>query len=147
MARPRSQLLRVSGGSETPGFHSVHDARFLPDGPVQLWRAFDRPQRRSTSPENAFRLWTAFGRLDASAAARQLDVPTLVLHPLGDLVRSFEEAEELHAAVAGSRLVALDSRNHILRADEPAFAHFLREVRAFLGGSGGSSAASSVTSS
>ncbi|MGY1617922.1 alpha/beta fold hydrolase [Geodermatophilus sp. SYSU D00691] len=141
------QLLRVSWGSETPGFHSVYDARFLPDGPVELWRAFDRLQRRSTSPENAFRLWSAFGRLDASAAARQLDVPTLVLHPRGDLVWSFEEAEELHAAIAGSRLVALDSRNHILRADEPAFAHFLREVRAFLGGSGGSSAASSVTSS
>jgi hypothetical protein len=32
----------------------------------------------------------------------------------------------------GSRLVALDSSNHILQADEPAFATFVDEVRAFL---------------
>ena len=33
---------------------------------------------------------------------------------------------------AGSRLVALDSRNHILQAGEPAFGDFIREVRRFL---------------
>jgi hypothetical protein len=31
-----------------------------------------------------------------------------------------------------SRLVALDSSNHILQADEPAFATFMTEVRRFL---------------
>jgi hypothetical protein len=31
-----------------------------------------------------------------------------------------------------SRLVALDSSNHILQADEPAFATFVNEVRTFL---------------
>jgi hypothetical protein len=34
--------------------------------------------------------------------------------------------------VAGSRLVPLASRNHILQADEPAFAQFLDAVDAFL---------------
>jgi pimeloyl-ACP methyl ester carboxylesterase len=90
-------------------------------------------QRRSTSPENAYQLWRAFGGLDASEAARSLDVPTLLLHSRHDLVWSFEEAEELHAMIRGSRLVALDSRNHILRTDEPAFGHLLTEVRRFLG--------------
>ena len=127
------ELLRVSWGSDAPGFRQVYDARFLPDGPLELWRAFDQLQRRSTSSENAFRLWGAFGRLDATEAALRLDVPTLILHPRGDLVWSFDEAEDLHAAIRGSRLVALESRNHILRADEPAFAHFLAEVHAFLG--------------
>ena len=127
------QLLRVSWGSDAPGFRQVYDAKFLPDGPLELWRAFDQLQRRSSSPENAFRLWGAFGRLDASEAARSLDVPTLILHPRGDLVWSFDDAEELHAAIPGSRLVALDTRTHILRADEPAFGQFLREVRDFLG--------------
>jgi pimeloyl-ACP methyl ester carboxylesterase/DNA-binding SARP family transcriptional activator len=127
------QLLRVSWGSDAPGFRQVYDAKFLPDGPLELWRAFDQLQRRSSSPENAFRLWGAFGRLDASEAARSLDVPTLIVHPRGDLVWSFDDAEELHAAIPGSRLVGLDTRNHILRADEPAFAQFLHEVRAFLG--------------
>jgi pimeloyl-ACP methyl ester carboxylesterase/DNA-binding SARP family transcriptional activator len=126
------ELIRLSWGSDQPGFRQVYDARFLPDGPLELWRAFDELQRRTTSAQNAHRLWKAFGSLDAADAARIVDVPTLILHSRDDLVWSFAEAEELHGLVAGSRLVALDSRNHILQADEPAFGDFVREVRRFL---------------
>ncbi|WP_448006787.1 alpha/beta fold hydrolase [Agromyces bauzanensis] len=126
------ELMKVSWGSEQSGFRQVYDARFLPDGPLDTWRAFDELQRRSTSPRNAFRLWRAFGSLDCTAEARRLEVPTLILHATGDRVWSFSEAEELHAMVAGSRLVALPGRNHVLQADEPAFAMFIEEVERFL---------------
>jgi pimeloyl-ACP methyl ester carboxylesterase len=97
-----------------------------------MWRAFDELQRRSTSAENAYQLWHAFGHLDASDAARSLDVPTLILHSRRDQAFSFSESEDLHALMPGSRLVALDSSNHVLQADEPAFATFMNEVRRFL---------------
>jgi DNA-binding SARP family transcriptional activator/pimeloyl-ACP methyl ester carboxylesterase len=126
------ELLRVSWGSDQPGFRQVYDARFLPDGPLETWRAFDELQRLSTTPENAYRLWRAFGTLDASADAVQLSVPTLILHSKDDRVWRFSEAEELHSLIPGSRLVELDSSNHILRADEPAFARLMHEVREFL---------------
>ncbi|WP_448811870.1 alpha/beta fold hydrolase [Agromyces bauzanensis] len=126
------ELMKVSWGSEESGFRQVYDARFLPDGPLDTWRAFDELQRRSTSSRNAYRLWRAFGSLDCTAEARQLDVPTLVLHVTGDRVWPFSEAEELHSMVAGSRLVPLPGRNHILQADEPAFAVFMEEVERFL---------------
>jgi pimeloyl-ACP methyl ester carboxylesterase len=126
------ELIRTSWGSDRPGFRQVYDARFLPDGPLETWRAFDELQRRTTSPENAYRLWSAFGSLDAADAARGLDVPTLILHCREDQVWPFSEAEELHTMVAGSRLVGLDSRNHILQAGEPAFGAFVAEVRRFL---------------
>ena len=127
------QLIRLSWGSDQPGFRQIYDARFLPDGPLEIWREFDQLQRRTTSPENAYRLWRAFGHLDASEYAQSIDLPTLVLHARDDQVWSFEEAEEMHTMVKGSRLVALDSRNHILRTDEPAFGHMLQEIRSFLG--------------
>ena len=126
------ELIQVSWGSEESGFRRVYDARFLPDGPLDAWRAFDELQRRSTSPRNAYRLWRAFGSLDCTAEARQLDVPTLILHSTGDRVWSYSEAEELHSMVAGSRLVGLPSRNHILQADEPAFVTFIQEIERFL---------------
>jgi pimeloyl-ACP methyl ester carboxylesterase len=126
------QLMRMSWGSNQPGFRQVYDARFLPDGPLELWRAFDELQRRTTSARNAHRLWRAFGSLDAAEAARTLEVPTLLLHSRHDLVWSYAEAEELHSLITGSRLVPLDSRNHILQAGEPAFAAFIDEVRRFL---------------
>jgi pimeloyl-ACP methyl ester carboxylesterase len=127
------QLIGVSWGSDQPGFRQVYDARFLPDGPLDAWRAFDDLQRRSTSPENAQRFWRAFGDLECADEARSLDVPTLILHSRDDRVWRFEEAEELHAMVPGSVLVPLDSRNHILQEGEPAFPHFVAEVEAFLG--------------
>ena len=127
-----SELIRVSWGSDQPGFRQVYDAKFLPNGPLHMWRAFDELQRRSTSAENAYQLWRAFGHLDATEAARSLDLPTLILHSRRDHAFSFSEAEDLHALMPCSRLVALDSSNHILQADEPAFATFMNEVRRFL---------------
>jgi pimeloyl-ACP methyl ester carboxylesterase len=66
------------------------------------------------------------------ADAVQLSVPTLILHSMDDQVWRFSEAEELHSLVPGSRLVELESKNHILQADEPAFHRLLHEVRDFL---------------
>jgi DNA-binding SARP family transcriptional activator/pimeloyl-ACP methyl ester carboxylesterase len=126
------ELIRVSWGSDAPGFRQIYDAKFLPDGPLETWRAFDELQRRSTSPRNAHRLWRAFGSLDCSEAARRLDVPTLILHGAGDQVWSIGEAEELRALIDGSRFVVLDSRNHILQADEPAFGRFVDELEQFI---------------
>ena len=36
------------------------------------------------------------------------------------------------ALVPGARFVALDSNNHVLLADEPAWPHFLTEIESFL---------------
>ena len=71
---------------------------------------------------------------DAALAIAQARAQVLILHGTDDQVWGYEEAEELHALVRGSRLVPLDSRNHILQADEPAFGVFLDEVGRFLAG-------------
>lgn len=126
------ELIKVSWGTDRPGFRQVYDAKFLPDGPLESWRAFDELQRRSTSPRNAHLLWKAFGYLDCTEPARHLDVPMLILHGDDDQVWSYYQAEDLHSMVPGSKLVTLHSKNHILQADEPAFATFIDEVERFI---------------
>jgi pimeloyl-ACP methyl ester carboxylesterase len=130
------QLIRTSWGGTSPGFRQVYDAKFMPDGPLEMWRAFDDLQRRSTSPQNAYRLWKAFGDLDPSDAALSLDVPTLIMHSREDQVWGYENAVELHGLIRGSRLVPLATNNHILQAGEPAFDQFVAEVEGFLGKGG-----------
>ena len=44
-----------------------------------------------------------------------------------------EEGRLLAALIPDARLVLLDSANHILLADEPAWPRFVSELRAFLG--------------
>jgi hypothetical protein len=44
----------------------------------------------------------------------------------------FSQGVDLAARIPGSRLVPLDTRHHLKRPNEPAWAHFLREVDGFL---------------
>jgi pimeloyl-ACP methyl ester carboxylesterase len=59
----------------------------------------------------------------------------------------FEEGRRLAAGIPGARFVALESSNHLLLEDDPAFARFLREVRDFLPPSAVSSAGAGQRSS
>ena len=67
----------------------------------------------------------------------ELRVPTLVLHSRGDQAAPFEEGRRLAARIPGARFVPLDSDNHLLLEDEPAWEVFLSEVRDFLGTTNG----------
>jgi pimeloyl-ACP methyl ester carboxylesterase len=71
--------------------------------------------------------------LDVRHLAPEVRVPTLVLHCRGDLVWPLEQGRQLSASIPGSRFVPLDSRNHLLFEDEPAWPVFVEELERFLG--------------
>jgi pimeloyl-ACP methyl ester carboxylesterase/DNA-binding CsgD family transcriptional regulator len=125
-------LIHVGWAREDPVFRRVFTTRFIPDATEEQMRWFDDLQRMSTSPENA--LTSRIGRqeVDIIDVLHQITAPTLILHALGDRAATFENAPEVAAQVPNARLVPLESRNHILLADEPAWPVFLREVTAFL---------------
>jgi pimeloyl-ACP methyl ester carboxylesterase len=60
--------------------------------------------------------------------------PTLVLHARGDQAIPFAQGELLAREIPGARFVPLDSSNHILLDNEPAFRTFVQETRQFLAG-------------
>jgi DNA-binding NarL/FixJ family response regulator len=106
---------------------------FLPHGTPEQMAWFDDLQRRSTSAATAVRLYGARGVIDVAGAAARVTTPTLVLHARGDRVVAVDEGRLLAALIPEARLVLLESANHLLLADDPAWARFLSEVRAFLG--------------
>lgn len=59
-------------------------------------------------------------------------VPTIVFHCIHDRLVPFDQGRRLAASIPNARFVALDSENHALLADEPAWAKFVEEVEAFL---------------
>ncbi len=127
------QLIKVGWGKEHAAFRQVFTSLFIPDASPEQANWFNQLQRVSTSPENAVRMLNGFHNLDVRDLAVKLDVPTLVLHAKGELRIPFSEGRRLATLIPNSRLVTLDSRNHILLQTEPAWRHFLSEVRAFLG--------------
>jgi pimeloyl-ACP methyl ester carboxylesterase len=106
---------------------------FIPDATPEQMHWYNELQRRTVTPENAARLDEHAGDMKVTDLLGKITVPTLVLHSVGDALVPFDLGRELAITIPGARFVALDSRNHILLADEPAFARFLSEVRDFMG--------------
>jgi pimeloyl-ACP methyl ester carboxylesterase/DNA-binding CsgD family transcriptional regulator len=126
-----NSLIRVGWGKPNPAFRRVFANLFLPDGNDEQAAWYEDLQRHSTSAETAVRLREARRGVDVGDLAQSVTVPTLVLHARNDAVVPFEEGRRVASLIKGSRFVPLDSRNHVLLRDEPAWAAFVAEIRSF----------------
>ena len=79
-------MIRDGWGSTNPVFRHFFTSNFIPDATPEVATSFDELQRIATSPENALRLWQMNAHIDAIELAKQVSVPTLVLHCKGDRV-------------------------------------------------------------
>jgi pimeloyl-ACP methyl ester carboxylesterase/DNA-binding CsgD family transcriptional regulator len=130
--------IRAGWASDDPAFRRVFSMLFLPHGSPTQMAWYDELLRRTTSAETAVQLFRARGAIDVADAAEAVEARTLVVHARGDRVVPVEEGRLLAARIPGARLVVLDSENHILLADEPAWEQFLSELETFLGSPGSS---------
>ena len=126
-------VIRVGWGQENPAFRQLFSTQLMPGGSPEQIEWLNDLARISATPATAARMERAFYEIDVAGEARQVTVPTLVLHPRDDAVVPFEEGRELAGLIPDARFVPLDSRNHILIEDEPAWARFLSELEGFLG--------------
>jgi pimeloyl-ACP methyl ester carboxylesterase/DNA-binding winged helix-turn-helix (wHTH) protein len=126
------KIMPLGWARDNPAFRQFFASIFLPEGTPEQMSWFSDLQRITTTPENGVRLRTTSAEIDVVELATQVVAPTLVLHATGDAAVPFEQGRELAALVPGARLVPLESRNHILLEDEPAWRRFQAEVRAFL---------------
>ena len=127
------EMVRLGWGRDDPAFRRFFTSSFIPDAPPELWESFAELLRRTTSAQNAARLLEAWADIDVTDEATRVQAPTLVLHARDELRVPMEQAQRLATLIPGARFVPLASRNHLLRADEPAWDVFLDEVDSFLG--------------
>lgn len=116
-----------------PTFRHLFSMLFLPAATAEQMGWYDDLQRHSTSAATAVRLYNERGRLNVVELAARVRTKTLVVHPLGDRIVPVDEGRLLATLIPEARLVVLESANHILLSDEPAWASFVSELRAFLG--------------
>ena len=125
-------LIRVGWERPTPEFRRVFTYLMIPGATEEQKGWLDELQRRATTAEVAVQARRQRREADSSRHLASLDVPTLVLHSLGDRMNDFGYARHLAREIPGARLVPLESDNHILLEDEPAWPVFVREVTEFL---------------
>jgi len=126
-------LVRLGWGRADPTYRQMFVARFLPEGTQEQWRAFDELQRRTTSAANAWRFIDEFANIDVLDLAPRVTAPTLILCARREPDNNFQASRMLAGLIPGSRLVPLDSANHLLPEQDPAWPRFLAELDAFLG--------------
>jgi pimeloyl-ACP methyl ester carboxylesterase/DNA-binding CsgD family transcriptional regulator len=125
-------LIKVGWARPTSEFRRVFSSLLIPGGTEEQMRWLDDLQRVAVDADTAVRARAQLVSTDSSARLPYLTVPTLVLHSRGDQMNDFAHARHLAANIRGARLVALESNNHIVLANEPAWPVFLREVTAFV---------------
>lgn len=124
--------IRAGWTTDDPAFRHVFSMLFLPHGSPEQMAWYDELLRATTSVESAVALFRARGAVDVADSAPAVAAPTLVIHARGDRVVPVQEGRLLATLIPGARLVLLDSDNHILLADEPAWEQFLSAMRGFL---------------
>ena len=130
------KLIGLGWGRDNPAFRQVFTSQFIPDGTRDQHQWFNDLERTTTSPENAAAILEMLYQIDVTADAERIRVPTLIFHARDDERVPFEEGRQLATLIPSARFVPLESRNHVLLADEPAWPQFLQEFRAFIGNTG-----------
>ncbi|WP_116808438.1 alpha/beta fold hydrolase [Steroidobacter cummioxidans] len=127
------ELIRLGWGTDTVAFRQVFTSRFAPGASQQQLEWFNELCRRTTTPDIAAHLMLARSEVDVRELLPQLQVPTLVIHPVDDQVTPLNASRELASEIANAEFVQLESRNHVLLEHEPAWAQFKETVLEFTG--------------
>jgi pimeloyl-ACP methyl ester carboxylesterase/DNA-binding CsgD family transcriptional regulator len=127
------ELIDHGWGGTNPVFRQLFTSRFIPGGSDEQLAWFNELCLKTTSPGNAAKLLAARADVDVRALLPRVRVPTLVLHARRDDVVPLHVGRVLAAEIPGAEFVELDSANHILLEDEPAWGRFCEAVSEFTG--------------
>ena len=133
-ARLMLEMLELGWGDEDHAFMRAFATQFQPEGSLEHLRSWCELQRRATSAANAVELTRIMFDLDVREAASRISCPTLVAHPDRDAVAPLAEGRLLAQTIPNARFLELDSPNHFMLRDEPAWAHFVEALHDFLPG-------------
>jgi pimeloyl-ACP methyl ester carboxylesterase/DNA-binding CsgD family transcriptional regulator len=142
LAEYEAQLMLVAAGwgRDDASYRQMFAMQFIPGGTLEQINSMSDLQRAASTPGNATRLIRSFFSIDVTGAATRVRCPTLILHARGDRRVPFEEGRVLAGLIPDARMVTLETENHILLPQEPAFETFFSELAAFLPRSGAAAA-------
>ena len=127
-------LARLAWRRADDSFFDVFASQFMPGADLEQRASFNQLLRATTSSENGGRFLGQFADINVRELLPQVRCPTLVVHSRGDRRVPPSQGRELASSIPDGRLLMLDSPNHLLTHDEPAWPVFLDELEGFLAG-------------
>lgn len=126
-------LARVSWARDNPAFRGVFTGQFIPDGTPEQLEWLNELCRRSSTGPVAAQVLRACGDIDVVDLLPRVQAPTMVLHASRDAVVPVQSGRRLASEIPGAEFVQLESRNHVLLREEPAWTRFREAVLRFTG--------------
>src|SRR5262245_25979946 len=126
------KMLELGWFDARPAYGQFFTTLHMPDARPERLRSHNELLRRTTSPINAVALLRAFFEADVLDIVPQIRHPALVLHAREDAIIPFDEGRLVASLIPNARFVPLESRNHILQDDEPAWQQLVAELDDFL---------------
>lgn len=132
LAQALLTIMRQGWGDEKSAFMKAFSSIYLPEGSPDEIGWFAQMQRVSASAENAVKLRIACDNINVMDMLAKVQAPTLELQCRHDNVVSFDQGRLIAATIPNARFVALESKNHVLVPNEPAWERMMVEVETFL---------------
>ena len=134
-ALERSKTLRsaaeIGWGSDEPAFRQLFASLLVPGATREQWTWFTDKMRLCCNGRNAARWLAMMEEVDVQDLARQVRCPTIVLHSRHESRNPFAEGMRTAELIPNAEFVSLDSPNHVLLPDEPAWQRLVAEFRRF----------------
>ncbi len=112
-----SSLIRKHWGTNEPAYRNYFVSLIVPDGTDLQLSLFDELMSLWGTAEDAAGLWGGLGE-DSTELARQVRVPTLVLHRRDDVLVPFQLGLDTAGLIPGARFVAFEGKNHAFMPGE-----------------------------
>jgi len=125
-------MMRRGWGDEHSAFMRAFGTLFLPNGTPEQIKDYADLQRMATSAETAVKIRLIHDETDIEDILPKVKSPTMVFHSRHDNVVPFEQGRLVAASIPNAKFIPLESGNHVLLPDEPAFATFMGCVNEFL---------------
>ncbi|MHA1566273.1 MAG: alpha/beta fold hydrolase [Alphaproteobacteria bacterium] len=125
-------LMRLGWGKQGSPFIKAFTTMYIPDGTAEQTQSLAELQRLTTSPENAVKLRNAVDHFDATDYLAKVLCPTLVLHARNDGVHPLDQGRKLAAGITNAEFVMLESANHAILPQEPAWQTLFEAIGGFL---------------
>ena len=126
------KLTEFGWRNEGPAYGRFFVTLHMPDARGDQIQSACDLLRETTSPENALEILRVFFNADVSESVGRIRLDTLVLHAREDPIIPFNEGRTLASLIPNAQFVPLESRNHLLQENEPAWRTLVGALAQFL---------------
>lgn len=129
------ESLILSGwGGTNPAFRRMFAALYLPQATEAQVDWFTDLQRVAVNPENALAIRHAIDQIDVSDLLPAVTCPVLIVHSRDEAVVPLDEARRAASLLPQAEVLVLDSANHVVLPQEPAWETAVARIEQFLAG-------------